>query len=74
MLGSERLGIVIRLTQMTEDESLELLLQQSKQERTDENNAEGAKIVKKLGYCTSHLQSTRQVPISANETSLFIAL
>lgn len=39
--ASERLGIVIKLSQMTEDESLELLLQQSKQERTDENNAEG---------------------------------
>ena len=47
---SERLAIVIRVNQMTEDESLELVLRQSKQERNDKNIVEGRMIVQKLGY------------------------
>jgi len=47
---TERLGVTIRVTQMTEDEGLELLLLQSKRERNDENAKEGRKIVQKLGY------------------------
>ena len=68
--GSERLGSVIRLSQMTEDESLELLLRQSKYERTDENNAEGMKIVKRLGYLPLAIDqagayiSQRKLPLS----------
>ena len=47
---SERLGTIIKLTQMTEGESLELILRQSKRERNEESSVEGLKIVKKLGY------------------------
>jgi tetratricopeptide (TPR) repeat protein len=68
--SSERLGSTIRLTQMTEDGSLELLLRQSKCERTDENNAEGMKIVKRLGYLPLAIDqagayiSQRKLPLS----------
>ena len=64
----ERLGYTIRITQMTEDESLELLLHQSKHERSYKNIAEGKKIVKKLGYLPLAMDqagayiSTRNLP------------
>ncbi|KAH0544047.1 hypothetical protein FGG08_001665, partial [Glutinoglossum americanum] len=47
---SERLGVTIRVTQMTEDEGLELLLRQTKLDRNDDNIVEGRKIIQKLGY------------------------
>ncbi|KAI9861251.1 MAG: hypothetical protein M1813_005424 [Trichoglossum hirsutum] len=47
---SERLGVTIRVTQMTEDEGLEILLHQSKRERNDDDTKEGKEIVRKLGY------------------------
>lgn len=46
----ERLGITIQLSQMTEKESLDLLLLQSKNERTDKSVTAGQEIVMKLGY------------------------
>ena len=47
---SERLGVAIKVTQMAEEEGLELLLSQSKLERSDSNVVEGKKIIQKLGY------------------------
>ena len=47
---SKRLGAVIKLTQMTEEEGVELLFRQSNEEENEYNKAEGAKIVKMLGY------------------------
>ncbi|KAH0536108.1 hypothetical protein FGG08_006994 [Glutinoglossum americanum] len=47
---SARLGIVIRVTQMTEEEGTELLLRQSRLERNSDNTIDGRKIVRKLGY------------------------
>jgi hypothetical protein len=67
---SKRLGVVIRLTHMTEDEGLELLLRQSGLERNDNNNAEGIKIVKTLGYLPLAIDqagayiSARKLPLS----------
>ncbi|KAH0534126.1 hypothetical protein FGG08_007284, partial [Glutinoglossum americanum] len=47
---SERLGVTIRVTRMTEHEGLELLLRQSKLEISDDNTMEGRKVIQKLGY------------------------
>lgn len=48
--GLDRLGIQISVTRMTESESLELLLSRSNLLSNDENDAEGSRIVEKLGY------------------------
>lgn len=47
---SERLGTPIRLTIMTEDEGLELLLRQSRLEETEENVITGKPVIQRLGY------------------------
>ncbi|KAH0551387.1 hypothetical protein GP486_007398 [Trichoglossum hirsutum] len=47
---SERLGVTIRVTRMTEDEGLELLLRRTNQDRSDDNATEGRKIIQKLGH------------------------
>jgi hypothetical protein len=47
---SERLGVTIRVTQMTEDEGLKLLLEQSKLGANDSNAIEGRKIIQKLSH------------------------
>src|SRR5271170_1220799 len=44
-----RLGMGIKVPPLTEEEGLELLLRQSKQEQTPENLIEGKKIVHMLG-------------------------
>ncbi len=46
----ERLGLTIKVSQMTEDEGLKLLLLQSKNEQNDESLTAAKEIVKKLGY------------------------
>ncbi|KAI9768627.1 MAG: hypothetical protein M1840_004824 [Geoglossum simile] len=48
--GSERLGVTIRITGMAENEGLELLLRQSRLEKSGDNAMEGKKIIEKLGY------------------------
>lgn len=66
----ERLGVAVRLTQMTEEESLELLLMQSKNERNGENLTAGKEIVMKLGYLPLAVDqaaayiSARKIPLS----------
>ncbi|KAI4121535.1 MAG: hypothetical protein LQ347_006820 [Umbilicaria vellea] len=47
---SDRLGVVIKVTQMAEEEGLELLLSQSKLKRSDSNVVEGKKLIQRLGY------------------------
>ena len=47
---SGRLGTCIAVTKMTEDESVELLLQQAKKDATQENISLAKAIAKKLGY------------------------
>ena len=49
---------------MTKDECLELLLRQSKQERNDNNIAEGKMIVQKLGY----------LPLAIDQASAYISV
>ncbi|KAI9859671.1 MAG: hypothetical protein M1813_006602 [Trichoglossum hirsutum] len=67
---SERLGVAIRVIQMTENEGLELLLRQCKLERNDDNTIEGRKIIQKLGYLPLAIDqagayiNTRKLPLS----------
>ena len=66
--NSECLRDTIGITQMTEDESLELLVHQSKHERNSNNIVEGRKIVKKLGIYP--LSWIKQGHILTHETFL----
>ena len=61
-VDSERLGVAIRVTRMTENEGLDLLLRQSRQERNDDNAAEGKKIVQKLGYLPLAIDQAGPLP------------
>jgi tetratricopeptide (TPR) repeat protein len=47
---SENLGETIKVDRMTKEESLELLLRQSRHQTTGENVKEGMRIVEQLGY------------------------
>ncbi|KAI9759277.1 MAG: hypothetical protein M1840_003498 [Geoglossum simile] len=66
---SERLGVTIRFTRMTEDEGLELLLRQPKLAKNDDNIIEGKKIIQKLSYLPLAIDqaaayiNTRKLPL-----------
>jgi tetratricopeptide (TPR) repeat protein len=60
---SERLGKAIHLDEMTEQESLELLLRRSKYEPTEENVMCGKLVVEKLGF----------LPLAIDQAGAFIS-
>ncbi|KAI9863316.1 MAG: hypothetical protein M1813_003758 [Trichoglossum hirsutum] len=60
---SKRLGVTITVTQMTEDEGLELLLRQSELGVNRDNTVEGKKIIKKLGC----------LPLAIDQAGAYIA-
>jgi tetratricopeptide (TPR) repeat protein len=60
---SERLGVAIKITQMTIEEGLELLLRRSKLQRNSGNTVEGKKIIQKLAY----------LPLAIDQAGAYIA-